>query len=299
MYLKNNTLRRMARNVLQFITATSTWRTGEITMKLARSIGKYLGLLVLACAPLAAAVATPVTITYYTISSTDPDVNHLGSGTFNNEVQDSLGSHGLPVLNTSIYGCTSNCFAGTLPGDVTSSGEITWWSPALNTHVTETGTETVSLPFSHPSNFFPPNGTGSSDQDGYQAAVLSATLHAGSTEQISFNIGADDAAFAYLDGSIVCSLGGVHASTAGTCITGDTIAAGDHDLLVFFADLNRTQSGLTFGITTQDVTTTPTTPTTPNTPTSVPEPAALGLFGLGLLFMGGLVGLRRRHRSEA
>src|ERR1700737_2895807 len=55
------------------------------------------------------ASADSVTITYYTISGSDPDANHLSFGSFSNEVQNSLGPNGLPVLNTSTYGCTSNC----------------------------------------------------------------------------------------------------------------------------------------------------------------------------------------------
>jgi hypothetical protein len=94
-------------------------------------------------------------------------------------------------------------------------------------------------------------------------------------ETVSFNIGADDMAFAYLDGQLVCDLGGVHGSTAGTCVSPFTIAAGDHSLEVFFVDINNVQSGLTFGVTTQGVTTNP-----------VPEPVTLAVFGTALLGLG-------------
>ena len=76
---------------------------------------------------------------------------------------------------------------------------------------------------------------------------------------------------------VVCDLGGVHASTAGTCTTA-TIGAGSHPLDLFFVDINSVQSGLTFGINTSNVTTTP--------DTSVPEPATL-TFGFGLATTGG------------
>ncbi len=236
-------------------------------------------------APVAAVhAANTMTISYYTIAETDQDANHLAGGTFNNEVQDLLGPHGLPVLNTAAYGCTSNCFSATgAPQDVLSNGEITYWSPALNnggpggtSDVTFTGTDTVTLPFNVPYNFFPPNGTGSSDSNGFQAATLTGTLNIPTDENISFSIGADDMAFAYLDGKVVCDLGGVHASTAGACVTNQPISAGDHSLQVFFVDINNVQSGLYFDVTTSGATTKP----------PVPEPGNYALMGLGLAAVG-------------
>ena len=243
-----------------------------------------LGALLLGLAPLGAAQANTLSIDYYTIGEHDADANHLATGVFHNEVQNSIGGDDLPVLNTTAFGCSVGCFPTTgAPQDVTAGGEITYWSPALNTggaggtsDVTFTGTQTVALPFNVPQNFFPPNGTGSSDSNGFQAAKLFGTLDAPTTETINFSIGADDMAFAYLDGQVVCDLGGVHASTTGTCTAGFPISAGSHSLEVFFVDINNVQSGLSFDVSTEGVTTTGT----------VPEPPSVALMLAALMAMG-------------
>lgn len=235
-----------------------------------------------------AANASALTIDYFTVGPHDQDGNAIGWGAVNNEVQLHLGPHGLPVLNTPAYGCLSNCFTLTpFPRDVTAGGEITYWSPALNngfhgtSDVVYTGTAIVSLPFNKPSNFFPPDGTGSNDSNGYQAAHLYGTLHSPVKQIISFAIGADDMAFAFLDNTKVCDLGGIHAMVTGTCVTPFEIGAGDHVLDVFFVDMNTVQSGLYFDILTTDVESNP----------DIPEPLTLALFGGGLL---GASVLRRR-----
>jgi fibro-slime domain-containing protein len=210
-------------------------------------------------------------------------MGHLAGGVLTNEVQNSLGADGLPILNTSTYGCSSNCFTNTpLPADLTASGEITWWSPSLNTggflgasDVVETGTGTVALPYAN-NAFYPSNGTGSNDANGFQSAVFSTVLDVPSEESISFNVGADDVAFVYLDGSLVCDLGGVHADSPGTCTSG-TLDEGDHTLELFYADLEQTGAALTFGVNTEDVTGSPT-----------PEPSSFALLLTALAGFGGV-----------
>jgi fibro-slime domain-containing protein len=207
--------------------------------------------------------ANTLSATYYSVAAGDADFQYYCCGTFNNQVTDTLGPDGLPVFNPA--------YGGPAIHDVNGSGEITWWSPTLNNHVTLSGTGTITLPYSNGA-FYPPMGNGSSDASAFQTAVFSGTLML--PKAVTFTAGADDSVFAYVDGNAVIDLGGVHPDTQALGTT-SVLSAGSHDLKVFYADLYRTQAALNFAITTKDVTTTP-----------VPEPALLALLGLGVLSLG-------------
>jgi len=238
--------------------------------------------------PFAVAHADSLNITYFTIGESDSDGARMCCGVSTNYVQSTLGVNGLPVFNPGATATSGSIFA---PNDVLGDGEITWWSPALNnggaggtSDVTETGTGVVTLPYDN-NAFFPPNGTGPNDENGFQAAILSGTLIAPVAETISFSIGSDDMAFLYLDGSIACSDGGVHGSTAVPC-TSSVISAGPHTLELFYVDLDPTQAVLDFSVTTADITT-----------AATPEPGTITLLGSGLLGLAGLI--RRRMTRSA
>jgi hypothetical protein len=156
--------------------------------------------------------------------------------------------------------------------------------------VVQTSVTQVTLPFSN-RFFYPPNGAGVSDLNGFQSATFSGTLSVPASEPVSFSLGADDVAFVYVDGVLACNLGGARGYVLGTCTT-NTLTAGSHTLQIFYSDLFPTNAGFTFAVSTAGVTGTPGI-TAPVAPIGTPAPPTILLAMVALACLGLFLGYRR------
>jgi hypothetical protein len=143
-------------------------------------------------------VTATLSATYYEVSNdvaSGPDFG--GSGTPNVAPGSSLGPDGLPVA-TSPFGVS----------DIDpSTDEITWWSPSLNSQVTQTGTGTITLPYA--SNMYAPNSTGTDDANFFETAVFKGVFDLSAPEAVEFQLGSDDDSFIYVDGVLICQNPGI------------------------------------------------------------------------------------------
>lgn len=91
--------------------------------------------------------------------------------------------------------------------------DIEWWTPDTYNGdvVAAEGTGTASNPDMN-NAFFPPQGTGSSDSPSLQTAIFTGTFSLATNSNVTFDLGADDGAYLYVDGSLVEGLGGAHSN---------------------------------------------------------------------------------------
>ena len=206
----------------------------------------------------AGTVNATLTAHYFEIfDHTDPDVNLYNTPIV--ALGSSLGPNGMPVASGGVNDINSG------------TGELTWWSPTLNSNVYATGTGTISLPYA--SNMYPPNSTGGDDYTGFETAYFTGSFSLGPPGTVSFQLGSDDDSFIYVDGTLFGQNPGVH-GVSNVNFTSPTLGAGGHQIEVFFADRENSGAYLSLNLLSDDVVITP----------GVPEPStwALLIGGLGL-----------------
>jgi fibro-slime domain-containing protein len=229
----------------------------------------------------AAYAAGSVTASYFTLTSSNPDVEGPipGGGATLGLVKTTLGPNGLPVESA----------LGTFADVNPSTGELLWWTPDGVNVLAGTSfpyPTIVPLPFNIPENFFP-NGTAGPNGGaiGFTSAILSATFVAPAGGSVTFSLGSDDDAWVFLNGTLVVDNGGIHAIVTAPTTIDDLAPGSTNTVEVFFADRHTVQAALVFDA---DVTLTPTT---------VPETSTWAMMLTGFAGLG--FATYRRARKTA
>lgn len=245
---------------------------------------KLLATAVLAAASIGLGVhsasATPVPITftvdYFTVTHTPGTVGDFNTECCYGPVDD--------VTNTLVDGLPAWNGYGPIKDTVGGVGtDIEWWTPGTYNGdvVVASGTGTATNPYLNGA-FFPPTGSGASDESGLQTAIFTGTFSLPTSSSVVFNLGADDDAYLYVDGNLIAGLGGVHPNddlpTSAVILSGGT-----HTIDLYYADRNVVAASLNFSLDSSGI-------------TPVPEPTSLALLGLGLGLLG--VGFARRRRAR-
>ena len=211
--------------------------------------------------------------------------NNVPIGVSNDYVLSTLGPDGLPVFNPNFT--ASGSVLAPNSAYLNSSKELLYWTlgagPSGATIKTD-GSGTIALSSTSVNMFAP--GTGGTDAVYEETAILTGQFSVGGPSNVTFNVGADDMAFVYVDGQLVQSLGGIHADTSAPGNTLYYSAAGTHNVEIFYADRDVTQATLSFSET-----------GTPVSVTATPEPSSFVLLGSGLVGAAGAV-RRRFQRSQ-
>ena len=134
---------------------------------------------------------------------------------------------------------------------ISTTNEITWWDPSLNSGVVETGTGFDSLPYA--SNMYAPDSTGPNDATYYETAILQGTFSLSAEQSVTFQVGSDDDTFIYVDGTLI-GLEPRHPRQRDADFTASNLAAGTHTVEIFYDDRDQSGANLNVSVVTPGVT---------------------------------------------